>query len=447
MQQRRTQHSSYQERVTGMLEAETARILEVLQERTIGAEASICLKDVLGADIPKGIKAHVAAEVADWLGEDIRSADHVRRLDPQSPAIPQILKAFLRSLATEYIFPRDEYLGTLSGAVHLAGNYLCRPQETLVQFVFGEGDHASYPELVMRIDHFADYAYLTKLINNYFVRRGTQEISRAEFRTAVSRLDERVVREHNPRELTRLLRPLFDFILLAHIDRQGTIPLPPLLAFFEDKKMFILREYIERICVIRGKSVLSRDELASIIEDLYEDEAPKEVLRPKLQTPQPSPVPEVTAEPEEKDQEEATQQGGIPAEEGHEESGQATAEESVSADETAEEEPAVAASEPETPPAAPLGHNGKPHTRDLPDLHTIITDNQRSRFIKKIFRRDDTYYDTIIQALNAAPTWKDASQSLNHLFQINNLDPFSGIVVEFTDAIYARYVPSSRPRQ
>jgi hypothetical protein len=301
--------------------------------------------------------------------------------------------------------------------------------------------------MVMRIDHFADYAYLTKLIDNYFVRRGTQEISRAEFRTAVSRLDERVVREHNPRELTRLLRPLFDFILLANIDRQGTIPLPPLLAFFEDKKMFILREYIERICVIRGKSVLSRDELTAIIEDLYEDEAPKEVLRPKLQVPQPPPVPEVAEERGEKEQEVAAEQGGIPAEEEHEEPVQTTEEEAGSDTDTADEEAVVDVSEPEIPPAASAGHTGNPHTNTLPDLHTIITDNQRSRFIKKIFRRDDTYYDTIIQALNAAPTWKDASQSLNHLFQINKLDPFSGIVVEFTDAIYARYVPSSKPRQ
>jgi hypothetical protein len=429
-----------------MLETETARILGVVQDRTIGAGESISLKDVLGADIPKGVKAHVAAEVADWLGMDIRSAEHVRRLDPESPAIPQILKAFLRSLATEYVFPRDEYLSTLSGAVHLAGNYLCRPQETLAQFVFGEGDRVSYPDLVMRIDHFADYAYLTKLIDNYFVRRGTREISRAEFRTAVYRLDERVVREHNPRELTRLLKPLFDFILLAHIDRQRTIPLPPLLAFFEDKKMFILREYIERICVIRGKSVLSRDELSSIVEDLYEDEAPKEVLRPKHQSPQPSPAPEVTEEREEKEQEEAVEQSDVPAQE-QEESGPTIAEEDVTPAETAEEERAAAAGEAEAPIAPPVEHTGNPHTHTLPDLHTIITDNQRSRFIKKIFRRDDTYYDTIIQALNAAPTWKDASQSLNHLFQINKLDPFSGIVVEFTDAIYARYDPSSKPRQ
>ncbi|MDH3252478.1 MAG: hypothetical protein OEM41_06765 [Ignavibacteria bacterium] len=430
-----------------MLEAETARILSVAQGRTIGDRPAIRLKEVLGADIPKGIKAHVAAEVADWLGADIRATEHVRRLDPESAAIPQILKAFLRSLATEYVFAREEFLATLSGGVHLAGNYLCRPQETLAQFVFGEGDRVTYNELFMRLDHFADYAYLTTLIDNYVVRKGRKEITLTEFRTAISRLDERVVREHNPRELTRLLKPLFDFILLANLDRRGTIPLPPLLAFFEDKKMFILREYIERICVIRGKTVLSREELTAIIEDLYEDEKPKETPRTQLQVPVHQPVP---ASKEESDEEEENleERSASPlveeVEDEREDPDENKPEPFVDIPE--EESAPVSSPEAHDTGGGPVDPSQESHQQLLPDLNTIITEDQRSRFVKKIFRKDDTYYDTIIQALNAAPTWKEASQNLNHLFQINNLDPFSGIVVEFTDAIYARYAPSNKSR-
>ncbi len=81
----------------------------------------------------------------------------------------------------------------------------------------------------------------------------------------------------------------------------------------------------------------------------------------------------------------------------------------------------------------------------LADLHAIISEGRRSLFIKKIFRKDEAYYNTIIQSLNEAATWKEASQNLNTLFLENNIDPFTAIVVEFTDTIHSRYLPTSPP--
>ncbi|HXX64632.1 MAG TPA: hypothetical protein VEO56_12625, partial [Bacteroidota bacterium] len=82
-------------------------------------------------------------------------------------------------------------------------------------------------------------------------------------------IDDQIVKQHNARELALLAKPIFDFLLLRDTPPDVAIPIKPVLVFFEDKKMKILREYIESICRIRERSTITLDELTALVEDLY----------------------------------------------------------------------------------------------------------------------------------------------------------------------------------
>jgi hypothetical protein len=117
------------------------------------------------------------------------------------------------------------------------------------------------------------------------------------------------------------------------------------------------------------------------------------------------------------------------------------------------EEPAAPAElqEPPAPPAPPpfpaanpalsLTFAGMIESRSaaLPGLEELITDQQRKRFVKKIFHRDVDYYQTVITALEEMSGWEQASTYLMEFYRTNELDPFSGDVVEFTDIVQKRF--------
>jgi hypothetical protein len=59
--------------------------------------------------------------------------------------------------------------------------------------------------------------------------------------------------------------------------------------------------------------------------------------------------------------------------------------------------------------------------------------------VKKIFHRDADYYQTVITALEEMAGWEQASTYLMEFYRTNELDPFSGDVVEFTDIVQKRF--------
>lgn len=80
-------------------------------------------------------------------------------------------------------------------------------------------------------------------------------------------------------------------------------------------------------------------------------------------------------------------------------------------------------------PAAPLA-----------DLRTLIDDDARKKFIKKLFRRNDPEYERALDALNAIQTWKEASAYIDSLFLRHGVDPYAKPAISFTDAVYSRFV-------
>jgi hypothetical protein len=75
----------------------------------------------------------------------------------------------------------------------------------------------------------------------------------------------------------------------------------------------------------------------------------------------------------------------------------------------------------------------------LPVFEELITDHQRKRFVKKIFHRDADYYQTVLAALQEMTGWEQASAYLQEFYRTNELDPFAGDVVEFTDVVQKRF--------
>jgi hypothetical protein len=559
-----------------MLEQETDSILAALRARTIGDRETILLREVLDAEIPRGIKTYIQAETTRTLEGELFASPRFSRVDRHDPGVRRHEQAFITSMSALYSFPRREYLSILENAVHFLENFLCRPQWTIENFVFESGGRMSAQEVVAKLDCTVDYAYFKMLIQKILRRRGNRDISAEEFRRILVRIDDQIVKQHNARELALLAKPIFDFLLLRDTPPDVSIPLKPILIFFEDKKMTILRDYIESICSIRQRSEITLDELTTLVEDLYlgqtptppaprpeakapvETEVPIEPAAPveaevpveaeppvNAETPVEAEVP-VEAEPPVNAETPVEAEAPVEAEPPVNAETPVEAEAPVEAESPAEAEaPAETAAPSETPerleaelpptetrevteleepnalpsatpptpeefhtyeptidiqapsifeylteepdgreeeppqeeprprrPPPPQRESPLPRSPDSPrrsvpvppripesyerlfqgsepppglaDLRDLIQGHTRSRFVKRLFNRDEARYEGVIASLNNSVTWREASLLLNKLYMSIGLDPFDPDVVEFTDAIHRRYLDAEK---
>jgi len=491
-----------------MLEHETESIFATLRSRTIGDRDAILLREILGAEIPRGIKTYVQAETVRQFETELFASPRFSRVDRQSTGVRRHGRALIASMSALYSFPREEYLSLLENAIHFLENYLCRPQWTIENFVFESSGRMSAQEVVARLECTVDYAYFRTLIQKIMQRRGIREISAEEFRSMLVRIDDQIVKQHNPRELALLAKPIFDFLLLRDTPPDVSIPLKPILVFFEDKKMNILRDYIESICRIRRRSEITLDELTTLVEDLYLGQAPPSPAPPSSATQEEIQPPESAgAEPVSEDEGEPGMTLEVPPatpvqtpdESSPEKSGAGQRPDSeplLPADEFQGYEPTIEiqapsifdyvteepdgredgplqdepppqvtppplrrdtsprpAPETPRPPRAEKPRNPEPYERlftgseppaALTDLRELIQGHNRSRFVKRLFDRNEERYEDVITSLNNSGTWREASLLLNSLYTSGGLDPFDPDVVEFTDAIHRRYLDAEK---
>jgi hypothetical protein len=430
-----------------MLEQETELILKALTERTIGAQHSIRLEQILASGIPNAIKVYLRAEVEQRLQRDLRSSPTFERLDDQAySSVEHLMTSFLHALSPAYSFNREEFHRSLDHAVHFAENYLCRPRWTLEHFIFDEAEFIPLHEFLSKLQYFsADYRYFGKLLEQIARRKGWIEIHVEDIRLLIARIDEEVIKHDSPSERAMIARPIFDFLLLGEDPATHPIPVQPLLVFYSDKQLRPLRDYIEVVCRRKEKENLTLTELTRIVEEFYPPEsttAPQPQRFPtKIASASPGVNRDILPVATSIDQQasEAPSTGGNHTE-GSEQITPPLAEDVA-------EPPAAVVDQEKRNLALSLTFAGMKESRQtppLPDLNDMIGQEFRERFIKEVFGKDETRYLEAVAALNEKQTWREASTFLKEFYESNALDPFADDVVEFTDAIHRRYVTQAQ---
>ena len=403
------------------LEHETEAILRILVEKTIGEQSSCRLDAVSAPDVPQGIRSFFRAETRRRLEEDMQKSSWFAGIQTSTAGSARLAQALILSLTDAYQFSRREFLDTLDLAVHFVANYLCRPQWTLVNFLFDRSPRSSVASLSQGLTYVADYRYLGELAVRSLQHRSQHEISREEFQVLIGRIDEEVVRLHSARELAALTRPLFAFFQTPGNHPDGAIPVEALLVFFDDKRLHTLKDYLRGMCQLRSRTHVTFDELTRLVEDLYSGKSLPTEAGPSSADDAPSPVP-----------------ASAPTE--------ATAEEPPPA--PAHERAPSGVAHPKANIAlsltfAGLQESATPRTVP-PELSTLIQPEQRDRFIAHLFNGDASLYARTLDALDALTTWRDAEAHIEELCHASNLDPRAGEMAEFADTVRRRYAVSER---
>lgn len=281
---------------------------------------------------------------------------------------------------------------------------------TLQEFLFENNRSAPVSAVLRKLKYCVEYRYLVEILKRYMADRGLAEVGYEEFRGVIGRIDSEVMARHNADELSRLLKPLVEFVDMGIPDTpvSETGPLLPInaaIVFFEDKKMDDLRVRLEAERDQAGVVELSLSDLARLLREA------KGEPEPVPEEPPPAPIPEVIEPP-------------------------AMVEKPV----------AEVKSETRKHKEPPAGSDGRA-TRPVEDLYAMFNVKEQRRFVRKLFRKDEVEFRRALDRLNPVQTWEEASLQLDALFASLDVDPFSREAVLFTEKIFSRYAVADQTRK
>lgn len=415
-----------------IFESEIDTIVNTVRARTIGENDTVRMRDIHRAEVHPAIKAYFLYEVEKLLDEERKNEQRSGKFSYGLPEVISLHRQIDSILIKQYQFDREEFENLLDQSVHFAFNYLCRPQWTLLNFIFEEQRRVTVSHLYRKLRYCVDYSYFPKTIQRFMNERGLAEIEYQEFKEVVGKIDAHITSLHSSRELAELLRPLIRFLeagIPTPLFSGSILPINAAIVFFEDKDLTDIRNELE---VERDHNKVEKvtvEELAVMIAHAR-GESEEGILEIDERKPQPdedrfveSPVTmEETGAPEE-------EQRGEP---------ESVADEEGTTDHGSLSPESMTVSSPEV---EALHQPTKEAVQELPDVYALVPLNQQKLFVRKIFNKDEVEFRNVLDRLNRSESWDEASVILDEVFEQQNVDPYSKAAILFTNTINSRYLP------
>ncbi|MFQ3599503.1 MAG: hypothetical protein SNJ66_14315, partial [Chloroherpetonaceae bacterium] len=295
---------------------------------------------------------------------------------------------------------------------------LARPHKILKDLIFANRAELSPPDVLDRLSNFAEYAYLLDVFKQYLERKQPGALSAEKFEKVLFEIDAKLCAAYSHDEFMMLFKPLFDFHARAG---EKAVPCATLRLFLSEKN---LDEHIRRIdlAIQNGIESLTPDALNDLLLAPLADLTPADAPAPKpdIATPKPD-----VATPK--------------------------SEVITSTPETTTPKPDIATPKPDIQTPTPsidffelekqkIQSQKSQQTTTLRDLRLFISDDERKKFIKRLFKGSETDYDSAITSINQMKTWREASLFIDReIFSRFKVDEFSSEAVAFVDIVFERF--------
>jgi hypothetical protein len=409
-----------------IFEAEIGHIINTVRARTIGEADVITLDEIVNADIHPAIKAYFKADVEQKLQHERLTEVRSKRFPYSIPEVMSLQRQTDLLLLLHYQFDQQEFEGLLDLAVHFTFNFLCRPQFTLVEFLFENQRRVSTAVIERKLNYCADYEYLSILLKRYFSDHGLTEISYEEFKTLLVKIDHEIVAAHSSAELAAMTKTMVAFVQAGLHDSMTVpegpkLPINAAIVFFEDKGLMEIKLRMEYERDQHELAFITIPELTTIIEEVR---AIASGHQPNKQGPEgaiPSPIPQ-----------NGDQQVQSPT---------AIANEEFSFNQSlVDAERAVRAQEADSVQSAvtlPVTQQSASPSRI--DLSALFSKSEQKRFAKSLFHKDRQELNNVLAIVGRASSWQEASLILDELFVARDINPQSKETILFTEKLFGYF--------
>lgn len=449
-------------------------IAKITKEVVTPKMTDIPLNYLLTCNIPDSVKHFFDQEVELWLREESDKFVSNERFNYETPEVRVLIDKIFDVLKQTATFHINKFNQLLERAIKLEANYLIRPQQTLTQFLFKDNHVITTMEVYDMLKYFEKFQYYKDALTDYFNLKYLREISQNQFEELIGSIDKQVFDADRFNTTLQTVKVIVNFLNEGR-ENSDNIPTEILLNAFEDRN---LQDYVGflkseakngakelsfsslEVLLRTGQAEAKREEVAAVEPEVSVEEVPDiEKDKPEVQVEditvetelETVPTEEVEGaeefeeeeeeveEEEEKAEIEAEMQASTPTEAAEPvvEKVEKKAEETGVPTEVAEDDAGAA-----DQLADVVGEKIK--GAYLEDLNNVISLKNRKKFLKKIFKKDESRYIKFISYLNEINSWKKASIAIDEMFYQTGVNPYSHIAVEFSDLIYNRYFPKDK---
>lgn len=251
-----------------MFERNIEDTIAYLRRETIGDAETITSRQIFASSIPPALGRMFEADI-----EALVTTEKERLL--QSPRFryedDDVLALFDRigDRAREHaVYEAPDYLAALEKNVKLLFNYVCRPQWTLVRYLFADREHASTDDILDALRVFWFYEYYPIILKEYFTQKGITVIHVRKFTELLERIDQEVVRSLDSRKTAHLTEPIYELFNIGSSAETLLAPIEALSIFFDDKNLSSVVERLDQEKHVRERLTL-HDLVMIIGEDDY----------------------------------------------------------------------------------------------------------------------------------------------------------------------------------
>ena len=249
-----------------MFEEKIEKTIGFLGSLTIGERDSITLRQIEDSDVPEALKRIFDAEVEQWIEDEkarLLSSPHFHYTDDE---ILHVFDSIVEKARNYASFTREEFALTLDKSVKLLFNFVCRPQWTLVKYLFADRENATTESLLESLEYFVDYEYYRLILTEYFHSKELTVINARKFEELIENIDKEVIRTFDSRKMAFLTEPLFRLFSLGSDDEEQRAPIEALSIFFDDKDYPMI---VERLDAEKERtSDITIHELVLLISDV-----------------------------------------------------------------------------------------------------------------------------------------------------------------------------------
>lgn len=228
-----------------MFERNIEETLALLRKETIEGADSITSRQIFASSMPLAIKRMFEADIDIWVREErerLLQSPHFRYDEEEMQTLFEQIGTRAREHA---FFTSAEYTAALDKNVKLIFNYICRPQWTLVKYLFAEREHAAADDLLEALKIFWHYEYYQVILREYFEKKNIAVINVKKFSELIEQIDLEVIRNFDSRKTAHLSEPLFELFNIGAMSDDAMAPIEALSIFFDDKNISSIVERLD----------------------------------------------------------------------------------------------------------------------------------------------------------------------------------------------------------
>ncbi len=218
-----------------MFENEIKFISDLTNNKLKSLGSTITIPRMKEAGVHPAIIKYISAEIEYLVFEDRQKLLRNSIFDYSGSEIENSFSVIAKSIIAKKRFGYEYISKLVLHAVSFNINFLCRPNWTIIRFLFESKNLKSIPEIKQILNYVYYYDYLIKIISAYLEKKQVVEIEKNELKDVLNKIDEVNISTNYQFIIETALNEISDFFGLANNSKQ--IPTDAVYTFLQDKNL------------------------------------------------------------------------------------------------------------------------------------------------------------------------------------------------------------------